>query len=497
MIKRSLTTTALALVIAAGLLFGHLVWNGGAGQRMADALNYLGLEGPSAAVAATPDSSVMVPINFTELAEKAKTGVVNIRTVKTTKEGGPVFRHFFGRNPFRREDPFRDFFGFGPQREFKQRSLGSGFLIDDQGYIVTNNHVVEDADQIKVRLYDETEYDAKIVGRDPKTDIALIKIENNGDDLKPLKLGNSDALPVGSWVMAIGSPFGLEQTVTAGIVSAKGRIIGSGPYDDFIQTDASINPGNSGGPLLNLKGEVVGINTAIVASGQGIGFAIPINLADGIIAQLKDSGEVSRGWLGVGIQNLTPELSEYYGIDRKEGVLVTQIYEGDPADEAGIREGDIIVGLDGREIKTSRELSRYVAEAGVGSKLKIALIRDGRQKTVRVKLAKRPDQEPTLARGESRSDGMGLRVREIDPQIAEQLGVDPDQSGVVIVRIDPESAIAQAGVRRGDIIIEINRKPVDDLKDYQALVRKIDQGDTVQMLLRRGGGAMLAVKFKR
>jgi serine protease Do len=477
-----------AILTITGLLSGH---------RLADALHSLGLDGPPAAVAAPRSSTVMVPVSFTELAEKARAGVVNIRTVKTTKEGGPVFRHFFGRNPFRREDPFRDFFGFGPQREFKQRSLGSGFLIDDQGFIVTNNHVVENADQIKVRLYDETEYDAKIVGRDPKTDIALIRIENNGGDLQPLKLGNSDALPVGSWVVAIGSPFGLEQTVTAGIVSAKGRIIGSGPYDDFIQTDASINPGNSGGPLLNLEGEVVGINTAIVASGQGIGFAIPINLADGIIAQLKDTGEVSRGWLGVGIQNLTPELSEYYGIDRKEGVLVTQVYEGDPADEAGIKEGDIIVGIDGQEIKTSRELSRMVAEAGVGSKLKIALMREGREKTVRVKLAKRPDQEPTLARGETRSDGLGMQVRDIDAQMAEQLGVSPEQRGVVVVQLDPESRTAQAGVRRGDIIIEINREAIDNLKDYQARTSKIDKGDTVQMLLRRGAGGMLAVKFKR
>jgi serine protease Do len=195
---------------------------------------------------------------------------------------------------------------------------------------------------------------------------------------------------VGSWVVAIGSPFGLEQTVTAGIVSAKGRIIGSGPYDDFIQTDASINPGNSGGPLLNLKGEVVGINTAIVASGQGIGFAIPINMAGGIINQLKDSGEVSRGWLGVGIQDLTPELAEYYAIKEKEGVLVTQTYEGDPADKAGIKEGDVIVAVDGKRIASSRELSRTVAEAGVGNKMSLTVLRDGREKEIDVKLAKRP-----------------------------------------------------------------------------------------------------------
>ncbi len=495
MMKRVPTIATLAVIILAVLLFGHGFFNGGSSHRLVRALTTLGIDGPPPAVAAPRATTMMVPVSFTELAEKARAGVVNIRTVKNTKEGGPVFRHFFGRNPFRREDPFRDF--FGPQREFKQRSLGSGFLIDAEGFIVTNNHVVENADQIKVRLYDETEYDAEIVGRDPKTDIALIKIKPDGNDLQPLNLGNSDSLPVGSWVVAIGSPFGLEQTVTAGIVSAKGRIIGSGPYDDFIQTDASINPGNSGGPLLNLEGEVVGINTAIVASGQGIGFAIPINLADGIIAQLKDSGEVSRGWLGVGIQNLTPELAEYYGLDQKEGVLVTQVYEGDPAHEAGIKEGDIIVGIDGRDVKTSRELSRKVAEAGVGNKMRIKLLRDGRDKTVRVKLAKRPDREPTLARGEARSDDLGMRVRNIDPEIAEQLGVSSEQNGVVVVNLDPESKTAQAGVRRGDIIIEINRESIKNLKDYRAQIKEIDKGDTVQMLLRRGGGGMLAVKFKR
>ncbi|MDJ0855616.1 MAG: Do family serine endopeptidase [Desulfobacterales bacterium] len=494
--KRSIPTIGtLALTLLAVSMFSQWTGKDRIGPRLANVLNPLSLGGPPVAEAATSASTVMVPVSFTELADKARAGVVNIRTVKNTKEGGPVFRHFFGRNPFRREDPFRDF--FGPQREFKQRSLGSGFLIDDKGFIVTNNHVVENADQIKVRLYDETEYDAEIVGRDPKTDIALIRIKPNGNDLQPLKLGNSDSLPVGSWVVAIGSPFGLEQTVTAGIVSAKGRIIGSGPYDDFIQTDASINPGNSGGPLLNLDGEVVGINTAIVASGQGIGFAIPINLADGIIAQLKDTGEVSRGWLGVGIQNLTPELAEYYRLEQKEGVLVTQVYEGDPADEAGIKEGDIIVGIDDKDVKTSRELSRKVAEAGVGNKMRINLLRDGRKKTVRVKLAKRPDQEPTLARGEVRSDGLGMRVRDIDPEIAEQLGVGTDQKGVVVVQLDPESKSARAGVRRGDIVIEINREPIKNLKDYRAQVKAIDEGDTVQMLLRRGGGGMLAVKFKR
>ena len=265
-----------------------------------------------AAVAVVPNPSTaakkapavqMVPASFTALADEARPSVVNIRTVKTMKDGGRVFRHFFGpfnrRGPFNDQDPFR-FFGpgdEGPSRDFKQRSLGSGFIIDKEGYIVTNNHVIENADEITVKLSNDKEYKAEIVGRDPNTDLALIKIDG-ADNLHPLSFGNSDNLAVGSWVVAIGSPFGLEQTVTAGIVSAKGRIIGSGPYDDFIQTDASINPGNSGGPLINMNGEVVGINTAIIASGQGIGFAIPITMAQGIIAQLQSGGEVTRGWLG-------------------------------------------------------------------------------------------------------------------------------------------------------------------------------------------------------
>jgi serine protease Do len=486
--KKTSTRWLIITGIVLGLgLAGGLSFNGTSGVQNAS------LTVPTATAA----EAVMVPVNFTELAEKAKPGVVNIRTVKTTNGGGPVFRHFFGRNPHGGQDPFQDFFGLGPQREFKQRSLGSGFLLDNEGYIVTNNHVVEDADQIKVRLSDESEYDATIIGRDPKTDLALIKIDAPSKDLKPLELGDSDTIPVGSWVVAIGSPFGLEQTVTAGIVSAKGRIIGSGPYDDFIQTDASINPGNSGGPLLNLKGEVVGINTAIVASGQGIGFAIPINMAGGIISQLKDSGEVSRGWLGVGIQDLTPELAEYYAIKEKEGVLVTQTYEGDPADKAGIKEGDVIVAVDGKRIASSRELSRTVAEAGVGNKMSLTVLRDGREKEIDVKLAKRPDTEPTMARGEARSDDLGLKVREIDPEIAERLGLDENTKGVVVTGVNPDSKAAEADIRQGDVVIEINRKPVTSLEDYKDQLRKIDTGDTVQMLLRRGGGGLLAVKFKR
>jgi len=457
----------------------------------------LALALPAAAPAAGDAGTVMVPANFTHLAEKARPAVVNIRTVKTVNGGGPVFRHFFERGPFGDQDPFREFFGRGPNREFKQRSLGSGFVVDPEGFIVTNNHVVENADQIKVRLYDEKEYDAEVVGRDPKTDLALIRIKADRK-LEALPLGDSDRLPVGSWVVAIGSPFGLEQTVTAGIVSAKGRIIGTGPYDDFIQTDASINPGNSGGPLVNLEGEVVGINTAIVASGQGIGFAIPVNLARGIIAQLKDTGEVSRGWLGVGIQNLTPELMEYYGLQEDRGALVTQVYEGDPADKAGIRPGDVIVGVGDAPVASSRDLSNAIANAGAGSKIDVRVRREGKERTVSVKLAKRSDSEPGAVRpADKRSDDLGMQVGELTPELAERLGMEGSQEGVVVMEVEEGGKAAQAGVERGDVIIEINRRGIADLTAYGKVVDGLKSGDTVQMLLRRGGGSLVAVKFTR
>ncbi len=303
-------------------------------------------EAQAAATAAVSAGSPMVPGNFSDLAEKVRTGVVNIQVSKKVKNVG--LERFSRGNPFGDRNPFGDFFGpfEGNQPDRKQQGVGSGFIMSKEGYILTNNHVVEDADQIKVKLADGKEFDGKIVGRDPKTDLALVKIAGDSD-LQPLKLGNSDDLKVGNWVVAVGSPFGLEQTVTAGIVSAKGRVIGSGPYDNFIQTDASINPGNSGGPLINLQGEVVGINTAIIASGQGIGFAIPINMAKEIEPQLQKRGHVTRGLLGVNIQDVTPELAKSLGLKESKGALVSQVVPGGPADKAGFEQGDVIVNFDG------------------------------------------------------------------------------------------------------------------------------------------------------
>jgi serine protease Do len=438
----------------------------------------------------------ILPQNISELAETARPGVVNIRTVKTVRQRERVLRPF--HSPFGENDPFKDFFApfFGEEipREFKQQSLGSGFIIDRQGYIVTNNHVIEDADQIKVRLSNKKEFDAEVIGRDPKTDLALIKIAPS-KSLKPLQMGNSDNLKVGTWVVAIGSPFGLEQTVTAGIVSAKGRVIGSGPYDDFIQTDASINPGNSGGPLFNMEGRVVGINTAIVASGQGIGFAIPINLAAGIIEQLKESGKVTRAWLGVGIQDLTPELAEYYGIEQSKGVLVTRVYEGNPAAEAGIRPNDLIISVNGREISSSRELSRMIAESSIDEQTEIRFIRNGKEKKVAVRLKKREeDNLPGQSSEEDRSQ-LGINLREMNPEMARRFGFDAGEKGVLVTAVQPGGKAAQAGIQQGDLIKELNHSNVRTIEDFKEKFDRIREGQPVRLLIRRGRHMFMVIKI--
>jgi serine protease Do len=454
---------------------------------------------PAQVSEAKPTVSYQVPENFTDLAKMASPAVVNIRTVKTIKGGGRVYRHFFN-SPFGNQDPFNDFFDkfFGNelQRDFKQRSLGSGFIINKEGYIVTNNHVIEDADKIKVKLKNGKEFDAEIVGRDPNTDIALIKIKSK-NDLPVVKLGDSDALNVGQWVVAIGSPFGLEHTVTAGIVSAKGRIIGSGPYDDFIQTDASINPGNSGGPLINMEGEVVGINTAIIASGQGIGFAIPINSAKRIVDQLKSSGEVTRGWLGVGIQDLSEELAEYYGIKEGKGVLVTEVFPGDPADEAGIKPKDIVLSVNGKKVENSRELSKLIAGTSIGDTVKIKVLRNGIEKKFGVKVVKREDDRIAgLTPSKENEYELGIRVSELTPEIARHFNI-PEAGGVIVVDVESESQGMEAGVRVSDIIKEINHQKIETVKDYKNEIKKLKKGDSIKMFIKRINAGYVVVNLTK
>ena len=466
-----------------------------------------GLQQETVAKAPTPVNAKvqMVPMNFAALAQEAKPGVVNIRTVKTMKGGGPVFKHFFGnpfgpQNPRGKKDPFHEFFGpfsgRGPSRDFKQRSLGSGFIISKDGYIVTNNHVIDNADEIKVKLADGKEYDAELVGRDPNTDLALIKIKGSSS-LVPLKMGDSDTLDVGSWVVAIGSPFGLEQTVTAGIVSAKGRTIGSGPYDDFIQTDASINPGNSGGPLLNMEGEVVGINTAIVAQGQGIGFAIPINLAKGIISQLKSGGEVTRGWLGVAIQDLSQEMAEYYGIDREKGVFVADVFKGDPADEAGIQPKDIIIEVDGKSIETSHQLTGMIADLHVGATAAVTVLRNGKEKTFKVKLGKRDDEKRASRKPEQeQAEELGIRVSDMTPELARRFNIS-ETAGVIVMGVDADSKAAESDVRTGDIIKEINHQEIENVEGYRKALSEIKPGEPVNLFIWRKNMGFLVIKMTK
>jgi serine protease Do len=472
-------------IFIALLMVGALV---GFGYRVSTAVK--NSDTPNSA--ATKNSDVpMVPANFSELAEHVRPGVVNIQVIKKIKNVDFGFRHFPG-TPFGDQNPFGDFFGpfseGNPPRGFEQRGVGSGFIISQEGYILTNNHVIEDADQIKVKLADGKEYDGKVAGRDPKTDLALVKIQG-ASDLHPLNLGNSEDLKVGSWVVAVGSPFGLEQTVTAGIVSAKGRVIGSGPYDNFIQTDASINPGNSGGPLINMKGEVVGINTAIIASGKGIGFAIPINMAKEVAPQLQEKGHVTRGWLGVSIQEVTPELAKSFGLKEKKGALVAQVVSGSPAEKAGIEQGDVIVEFDGKEVTDSKDLPRIVATTPVGKAVTIKLSRDGKILGRQVKVGEMEEKVEVVKAPSHKS--LGITVQNITPEIAKSLGVKKD-TGVVVTGIEPGSPAANAEIQTGDVIREVNRKPIKDVDDFVQKIEKAKDQDNILLFLQRGQNNLFA-----
>jgi serine protease Do len=416
------------------------------------------------------------------LVKELKPTVVNISTTKLVRS--PLDDFFRGRDfpDFFGDDFFKRFFGDQHPREFRQKSLGSGFIIDKEGYILTNNHVVEKAEQIKVKLSDKKEYDAQVIGTDPKTDLALIKIKAAGD-LPVAHIGDSDKLEVGEWVVAIGNPFGLEQTVTTGIISAKGRVIGAGPYDDFLQTDASINPGNSGGPLFNLRGEVVGINTAIVAGGQGIGFAIPINMAKGLLPQLK-KGRVVYGYLGVYIQDITPELAASFGLKEAKGVLVSDVTPDSPAKKAGVNKGDVILEYDGKQVEDKGQLTKMVGRTPIGKKVKLVVLRNKEQKILWVTIGELSEKPVTAAAPKpEESDRWGIKVQDISPDMAAHLGL-PNNAGVVIAEVEPGSPAQEEDLQPGDVIIEVEHNPIKDLADFRRYIESYKKQKTLLLTVR-------------
>ena len=427
--------------------------------------------------------------DFAVLAKKLGPVVVNISTSQVLKR--PTELSPFGdQDPS--EDPWQRFFGQPlPKGPFRQQGLGSGFIVEADGIILTNNHVVADAEKITVKLQDEREFEGRVIGKDPKTDVAVVKI--NAKDLPVVSLGDSDRLQVGEWVVALGSPFGLANTITAGIVSAKGRWIGAGPYDNFIQTDASINPGNSGGPLVDLRGEVVGMNTAIFSragANIGIGFAIPINLVKELLPELKSKGKVTRGWLGVSIQQVTPDLAASLGMDNAAGALVADVAAGSPAEKAGIKVGDVIIGYNGETIKHSSELPIAVARTPVGKSVPLKILRGKETAQLSVQVEQLRDEE--IVASTPTKSGLGLTVQGVTPEIARSLGLEKAE-GVVITAVDPEGPGGAAGLRRGDVILEIDRKPIRNVADYEKAVSAKDKN--LLFLVRRGeANIFLALK---
>ena len=455
---------------------------------------------PAASAAAQPPATQRTPSPesrrllqaledaFAAVAEEAMPSVVNV-SVKTRRAasesaeppgGDERFREFFG------QDFYDRFFRRRPPRD-ESRAAGSGVIADARGYILTNNHVVEEAAEIEVRLSDDRKFKATIVGRDPKTDLAVLKIDAPPGKLPVARLGDSDKLRVGQWAIAIGNPFGLDRTVTVGIISATGRTrVGVATYEAFIQTDASINPGNSGGPLLNLEGRVIGINTAIVSSGQGIGFSIPINMARDIMSQLISNGRVVRGWLGVVIQDLTTELAAGFGVAPSSGVLVSDVMKGAPAEAAGIKAGDIIVQFDGAPVKEVTELQKRVAGVPPGRPTPVVVVRDGKPTSLTVRISEQPGEEAAVS-PQPKEQTLGLTVEPITPETAARFKLSA-QVGVVVTEVASGSSGEQAGIRAGDAILELARQPVSDVDGFRRLMAGLKPGEAVPVYIQRGGG---------
>lgn len=439
------------------------------------------------------------PESFADLAEKLSPAVVNISTKQLVKSPHlNEMPQFPPGSPF--EDLFRDFFDQqqGQQKSRRVTSLGSGFIVDASGIIVTNNHVIAQADEITVNLSDGSQLAAELVGRDPKTDLAVLKVETD-KQLPFVNFGQSDKIRVGDWVLAIGNPFGLGGSVSAGIISAENRNINSGPYDSFLQTDAAINRGNSGGPLFNLNGEVVGVNTAIISPSGGsigIGFAIPSNIAGNVVTQLREFGETRRGWLGVRIQSVTDELAESFGLDKARGALVAEVTDGGPAEQAGIRVGDVILSFNDKDVPEMRDLPRIVAETKVGKKVEVEVWRDGGKKDFDVTLGRLEDFERAEGVAAEQSDKQGSEIADLgltllllNDIVREQFGIAENVEGVAVIDVESSSAAAEKGIRPGDVIVEVAQQEVSTPADIAKKVAEIRKSDkkSVLLLLNRGG----------
>lgn len=423
---------------------------------------------------------------FADLIEQVEPSVVTIEVNKTLAAQPSSF----GGDP-RAEEFFQRFFGqrgTPPSQSRQAQGVGSGFVIDDSGYIVTNNHVIEGADVVTVRLIDGKEYEANVVGYDVQTDLALLKVD--ADDLTASTLGDSDSTRVGDWVVAIGNPFGLGGTATAGIVSARSRDIRSGPYDDYLQIDAPINRGNSGGPVFNTQGEVVGVNTAIFSpngGSVGIGFAIPVNQVRDIVEELKSSGSIDRGWLGVQLQGIDDSLADSLGLDSKNGALVADVVTGSPAEKAGVEVGDVVVEFDGDSVKDSRELARLVGNSDSGDRATLVVVRDGEEVDLKVRLG---DAETQIASNgsEERMRDLGMTLAPLTDDLRQRMGLDANVSGAVVVKVDPAGSAAASGIRRGDVLMRAGRESVDSPRDFESAVASAKKkgNDSVPVLVKRG-----------
>ncbi|ETX02973.1 MAG: hypothetical protein ETSY1_01705 [Candidatus Entotheonella factor] len=477
--QRTLVTIAFSFFLMGLIAASGLKWTGAA----------IATE-TQTSMATVPETSSR-PTSFAELARQMSPTVVNIKVTKarpvSSEHWQPRGNHPFG-------EFFERFFKEMPQRppHFRQQGSGSGVIISPEGLIVTNHHVIHGADTVAVTLADQQEYEAKVVGRDPKTDLAVLKIEAQ-QPLPAAELGDSDLLHVGDWVVAIGNPFGLNHTVTSGIVSAKGRVIGAGPYDDFIQTDASINPGNSGGPLFDLNGNVVGINTAIIPQGQGIGFAIPVNIAKSLLPQLVETGHVTRGYLGVSIQTLTPPLAQALNLQARKGALVSDVMPDSPADRAGIERGDVIMTFNGEAIDDSRDLAATVAATPVGDDTEVLVLRNGQEQTLSITVGTLPNPGAATSENESPNRGeWGLQLQELTPERARARGLD-DGQGVEVVAVRPGSPAAEAGLLSGDILLQVNRRAVGSIDDMKAAIAANDNDQLLLLVKRQQGNLFVAL----